>query len=98
SGAEMVPALIVRGSEGSAVVSGGSTVSVAVAGDSQYQVVLFATEGGGNYQIVTSFQPGDTETCTMTKALTDSSEEVGAVRADSCLATIAESGDSVYYN
>ena len=59
---------------------------------------LLRRQGTGAYQITTTYQTADDETCRSQKTLTDSDSDTNAISADSCFVTIPGSGDQSYYN
>jgi hypothetical protein len=66
---------------------------------SQYLVVITsADQNTGAFQVTTTFQPADNETCLSQKTLAVSDSDSNSIGATSCFITIAGSGDESYYN
>ena len=98
SSSDFTAAVILRGGDGSALVSGGTSVSAPVSGDSQYEVVVATADQTGAYQISTSFQPAASETCLAKNTLSNSGSVSDSITASSCYMTIDSSGDQQYYD
>ena len=74
-------------------------MNAVLSGDGQYLVIISSADAGtGAYQITTTYQTADTETCRAEKTLTDQDIDSSAITADSCFVTIPGSGDQSYYN
>jgi hypothetical protein len=78
------PLIIVRSSDGAAVASGDGSVTAAVDGDSQYEIVVSTEDVTGAFQIATAFQAADGETCIPAKTLGDSAQDLGTISAAGC--------------
>jgi hypothetical protein len=91
-------AIVVRSDDGSAIASGANSAAAFVDGDSEYEVVVYTADNTGTYQIVTSFQPADSETCRAQTVLSGPAKDSASVTANSCTSLIAGSGDLSYYN
>jgi hypothetical protein len=92
------PTVTVRSSDGAAVASGDGSVTAALDGDSQYEIVVSTADQTGAFQIATTFQPADGESCRAVKALADAAQDAGTISGASCTTTIPGSGDIQYYN
>lgn len=104
TGKDFTPLASVRSIDGRALtLPTTGTSNVVLAADSQYLVLIAsADDTAGAYQIVTTYQPAETETCRARSSLTVS-DNLGdgdnyAIGAASCFVTIAGSGDQSYYN
>ncbi len=87
-----------RGSDGQAIQTGGSKVAIPVDADSQYEIAVASMDTVGAYQMTTSFELADTETCRAQKTLSDPASDSASIAADSCTISLPGSGDLVYYN
>jgi hypothetical protein len=96
--ADFAPAIFIRTPDGSAVASGNASVTATLDGDTRYQVVVATNDKSGAFQLTTSFQPADGETCRVVKTLAAADTHRGTITAESCTATIPVSGDLAYYN
>src|SRR5207244_3206202 len=74
------------------IASDSAQVAVPVDGGNRYQIVVTTADRGGSYQLSTSFQPADDETCRPRQALAASAGDNGVINGDSC------SGDRVWFN
>jgi hypothetical protein len=97
SGAGFSPVVIVRVGDGE-LVSSGASVEAAVSADSRYQVVVYSTAGSGNYQIATSFQPSDDETCRPLRTFTEPDNDTAAIGLDGCSTANPAGSDLVFFN
>jgi hypothetical protein len=71
-----------------------SPMNVVLSGNSQYLVIISSADTStGAYQITTTYQTADAETCRSRKTLADSDSDNDAITGDSCFVTIAGSGD-----
>ena len=98
SSPDFTTAVILRGGDGSALASGGASVSAPVSGGSQYQVVVATADTTGAYQVSTSFQPASTETCLAKNTLSSSDPVSDSINVNSCSMTIDSSGDQQYFD
>src|SRR6185503_6245750 len=92
------PQIIVRSSDGAALASAASRVAVPVDGDARYVIVVHAAEGSGRYQMVTSFEPSEEETCRWARAITETGAGSGSVTSASCTTIFTQPGDPNYYD
>ena len=88
----------VRASDGSLAASGAQQASLTVDADDQYQIVVSTADQPGSYQLSTSFQPADGETCQAQKTFTVSDTDTSSITASSCTQAIADNGDLSYFN
>lgn len=99
---DFVPAVTVRGADGSALAPASGMVNAAISAGTEYAIVVSSAGAAGaatgSYQIATSFAPADGETCLPVKTLTDSTNDNGIITAASCYLTIEGSGDQSYFN
>jgi hypothetical protein len=97
---DFTPAIAIRSIDGYTVSPPSpSPVSVVLAGDSQYLLIVSsADQSTGAYQIVNSFQAAVDETCRSQRTLAAPDSDSNAITAASCFVTIAGSGDQSYYN
>ena len=97
---DFTPAIAIRSIDGYTVSPPSpSPVSVVLAGDSQYLLIVSsADQSTGAYQIVNSFQAAADETCRSQRTLAAPDSDSNAITASSCFVTIAGSGDQSYYN
>ena len=100
SSQDFTPVIAVRSIDGRALsLPSASPLNVMLAADSQYLVIISSADTSmGAYQIASTYQPADNETCRSQKTLADSDSDSNAISADSCFVTIAGSGDQSYYN
>jgi hypothetical protein len=87
-----------RDAFGRVIASGAPTVTADVADDSQYVVVVTTSDKSGVFQLTTTFQSADGETCTLRKTFSGADHVTGTITTDSCLHTLADSGDQTYYD
>src|SRR5207248_3579303 len=98
SSLDFTPTLTVRDSDGDVIASDAAQVSIPVDGDNQYQIVVATAGASGAFQLSTTFQPAENETCRARKSFSDSATDSASITADSCTSAIPQSGDIVYYN
>jgi hypothetical protein len=98
SSPDFTPTLTVRDSDGDAIASDAAHVSIPVDGDNQYQIVVATGGGSGAFQLSTSFQPAENETCRARKSFSDSGADTASITADSCTTADPQTFDVVYYN
>jgi hypothetical protein len=96
--ADWSPLLFVRTSDGALIASGDSTLAAVLAADTQYQVVVSASDRTGPFQLATTFTPTEQETCRPTRNLTGPDTDNSVIDAASCATTIPGSGDLSFYN
>ena len=98
--ADFTPVIAVRSIDGLPLsLPSASPMNVVLSGDSQYLVIISSADAStGAYQITTTYQTADAETCRSQKTLADSDSDTNAITADSCFVTIPGSGDQSYYN
>ena len=97
---DFTPVIAVRSIDGLPLsLPSASPMNVVLSGDSQYLVIISSADTStGAYQITTTYQTADAETCRSQKTLADSDSDTNAITADSCFVTIPGSGDQSYYN
>jgi hypothetical protein len=95
---DFTAAVLVRGSDGRALIGSANIVNVSLSANSQYVIVVSSADKTGAYQLTTAFTPADAETCRATRTFTDSGTDKGAINTSSCFVTIDGSGDQAYYN
>ncbi len=97
---DFTPVIAVRSIDGHPLtLPSASPLNVLLSGDSQYLVIVSSADTTtGAYQIASTFQPADSETCRSQKTLADSDSDTSTIAAASCFVTIAGSGDQSYYN
>jgi hypothetical protein len=96
--ADFTPSITLRTPDHAAAATGDGTVSMPVDGDTRYEVVVSSPDRTGAYDLATSFQPGNLETCKAAGALAGPSTIARAISGDSCAATIPGSGDLQYFD
>ncbi len=98
SSGDFTPTVTIRSHDGYAIASSSGQVSVPVDAATQYQIVLSTADQPGTYQVVTSFQPADGETCRAAASMSDSSTDNSTVGPGSCFLVTPDSGDLSYFN
>lgn len=98
SSQDFATSLFLRDQDGHLLASNDSRISAPVEGDSRFQIVVATSGQTGEYQLTTSFQPADDETCRAQKTLSDSGSDTAAISATSCIATTTQSADYSYFN
>jgi len=96
SASGFTPNLIVRQQDGTPVAAGNALVAP-VDADNQYEILVSTADAMGAYQLTTSFQPADTETCVPQATFTTSGSDNSAITATSCTTTIPGSSDISYF-
>jgi len=92
------PVVTLRDDDGYAIASGAASITAPVDGSSQYQIVVSTADQPGSFQIATTFQPADGETCVPQKTLAGTMSDNASINASSCTAPITNSGDLAYFN
>jgi hypothetical protein len=95
---DFTPTVTVRSGDGVAVATGDGAVTAAVDGDSRYEIVVSSEDQSGAFQITTAFETSEGESCRAVKTLSDTAQDSGTVSAGGCATTIADGGDTAYYN
>jgi len=97
---DFTPVIAVRSIDGLPLsLPSASPMNVVLSGDSQYLVMISSADAStGAYQITTTYQTADAETCRSQKTLTEPDSDSNAITGDSCFVTIPGSGDQSYYN
>ena len=97
---DFTPVIAVRSIDGLPLtLPSASPMNVVLSGDSQYLIIISSADtSAGAYQITTTYQTADAETCRSRKTFADSDSDNNAITGDSCFVTIAGSGDQSYYN
>ncbi|HWC96993.1 MAG TPA: PPC domain-containing protein [Candidatus Sulfopaludibacter sp.] len=90
--------LLVRGDDGSLLGSGAASVTVPVAANSAYQIVVATADTTGAFQVTTSFTPADTETCLPQTAPAVAAIDKNSITSTSCSVIIDDMGDQAFYN
>ena len=98
SNANLNALVTVRDADGNALASGTNSVTAALAAGAQYQVVVSQIDNPGAYQLSTTFQAADGETCVPRKSFASPATDSAAINASSCSLTIDGSGDLQFYN
>ncbi|HEY2014364.1 MAG TPA: PPC domain-containing protein [Bryobacteraceae bacterium] len=98
SSPDFTTALTLRDADGYPIASDAQSISVPVDADDQYEIVVSTAGQTGTYQLTTSFQPGEGETCRPRMSLTGPATDSASITVDSCTATMAPAGDAAYYN
>jgi hypothetical protein len=97
------PTVTVRGGDGTVLASGAGAISAPVAASTNYRVIVGSADTAGAYQISTTFQASNSETCVPRKILSQAplaqpDGDSGAVTASSCWVVEDSQGDLAYYN
>jgi len=93
---DFTPAIIVRQPDGTAVASG-SAVQAAVYAGTPYQILISTADATGTYEVTTSFQPADGETCVPSAAFSASASDQNSITTASCSSGSA-AGSLTYFN
>ena len=95
---DFAPAIFIRSPDGVAIAAGDATVTATVDGNTRYEVVVATNDNAGSYQLTTSFQVAEGETCRPLKTLSGSATDTSAITTDGCAATLPGSSDFAFYN
>jgi hypothetical protein len=90
--------LILRDAQGYVLASGTGPITAPVDGDSQYIVVVSTNDQAGGYQLNTTFQPADGETCQALRTFSATDLDTAAISANSCVSTSGDGADLSYFN
>jgi hypothetical protein len=91
------PAIFVRTEDGAPIAIGDSSVTTSVDADTRYEVVIATADRTGAFQLTTTFQPDDDETCRAVRTLSGTDSQAGALTPDSCAAVTA-TGDLAFFD
>jgi hypothetical protein len=98
SSSSFTPALTLRGDDGGAILTGSSSLSYSVSGSSQYTLVISGAGQTSGYQLSTSFQPANGETCLPQQTFSGSASDSAAITSQSCSQAVSGSDNFEYYN
>ncbi len=93
-----IPTVTVRGGDGTVLASGAGAISAPVAASTNYRVIVGSADTAGAYQISTTFQASNSETCVPRKTLAQPGSDSGAVTASGCWVVEDSEGNLAYYN
>jgi hypothetical protein len=98
SAASLNALVTVRDGDGNAITSGTNTVTANVIAGSQYEVVVSRVDNSGAFQLATTFQAANGETCVPQKSFTIPVNDTAAITGASCSMVTDGSGDLQFYN
>jgi hypothetical protein len=95
---DFTPSLTLRDSDGYAIASGASPISAVVDAVNSYEIVVATADQTGAYQLTTSFQPADSETCRPRMTFSAAVTDTASITANSCSALTAGGNALAWYN
>ena len=96
SSPDFTPTIVVRQPDGTAVASGGALQVVPVYANTPYEILISTADAQGAYNITTSFQPADGETCIPQATFSATASDTATVGPSNCTAAAAD-GSLLYF-